>query len=336
MRTLYDLIGARPEDDAERLRSAFRQAAKASHPDLHAGDPDASMRFRRIVAAYDVLRHAEQKATYDRLLQFQREQFQSQSKRIISHLMHSIVSDAIAVVGLAIVLAGGYTLFAYISKVPGEVKVAEDTATAPTRVAAIQPAAQTETSDRGEIRSNLGHFEFADMPILSNAAAPQANSGRALAHGDAGQAWSPAGLSTEIAKINSAFDAPIDQADAGTTGRRDKNYGEPPDQGKARSSSVRISLREKDDAVSKSSLSEFTMSGQKHDLKVPDTPDINTRDMKIPAETKMPGKQRTIAKRQAPNQAPLRQVSLENKETSACSGAQSCSGNVPPLFGVGF
>src|SRR5690349_12793290 len=106
MRTLYDLIGARPEDDAERLRSAFRQAAKASHPDLHAGDPDASMRFRRIVAAYDVLRHAEQKATYDRLLQFQREQFQSQSKRIISHLMHSIVSDAIAVVGLAIVLAG--------------------------------------------------------------------------------------------------------------------------------------------------------------------------------------------------------------------------------------
>ena len=51
MKTLYDLLGARADDDAEGLRNAFRKAAKANHPDLHAGDPDAPIRFRQIVEA---------------------------------------------------------------------------------------------------------------------------------------------------------------------------------------------------------------------------------------------------------------------------------------------
>src|SRR5260370_507979 len=113
MKTLYDLLGARADDDAEGLRNAFRQAAKANHPDLHAGDPDAAMRFRQIVEAYDILRDAQQRATYDRLLKFERERFRRRLKSTASYLVRNIVSDAIAVVGLAIVLGGGYTLFAY-------------------------------------------------------------------------------------------------------------------------------------------------------------------------------------------------------------------------------
>ena len=34
MGTLYDLLGALPSDDAEGLRTAFRKAAKATHPDI--------------------------------------------------------------------------------------------------------------------------------------------------------------------------------------------------------------------------------------------------------------------------------------------------------------
>src|SRR5260370_17066971 len=118
MKTLYDLLGARADDDAEGLRNAFRQAAKANHPDLHAGDPDAAMRFRQIVEAYDILRDAQQRATYDRLLKFERERFRRRLKSTASYLVRNIVSDAIAVVGLATVLGGGYTLFAYISNTP--------------------------------------------------------------------------------------------------------------------------------------------------------------------------------------------------------------------------
>src|SRR5260370_22885441 len=140
MKTLYDLLGARADDDAEGLRNAFRQAAKANHPDLHAGDPDAAMRFRQIVEAYDILRDAQQRATYDRLLKFERERFRRRLKSTVSHLVRNIVSDAIAVVGLAIGLGGGYTLFAYISKKPIEASnIAQVAARGPAKTAAYHP-----------------------------------------------------------------------------------------------------------------------------------------------------------------------------------------------------
>src|SRR5258708_34743129 len=97
MKTLYDLLGAHADDDAEGLRDAFRKAAKAYHPDLHAGDPDAPMRFREIVEAYDILRDADQRAAYDRLLKFERERLRRILKGTASYLVRNIVSDAIAV-----------------------------------------------------------------------------------------------------------------------------------------------------------------------------------------------------------------------------------------------
>src|SRR5919198_933859 len=68
MGTLYDLLGALPNDDAEALRVAFRRAAKATHPDTNPGNPDAALRFRQLVRAHNILSDAEQRATYDQLL----------------------------------------------------------------------------------------------------------------------------------------------------------------------------------------------------------------------------------------------------------------------------
>ena len=51
MNTLYDLLGALPHDDAEGLRTAFRQAVKGAHPGIRPGDPDAALKFRQIVRA---------------------------------------------------------------------------------------------------------------------------------------------------------------------------------------------------------------------------------------------------------------------------------------------
>src|SRR5258707_9993472 len=66
--TLYDLLRVRRGDGAEALQSAFRNAAKANHPDLNPGDPDAPRRFRQITAAYAILRDAEHREAYDGLL----------------------------------------------------------------------------------------------------------------------------------------------------------------------------------------------------------------------------------------------------------------------------
>src|ERR1700730_889523 len=179
MKTLYDLLGARPDDDAEKLQNAFRKAAKANHPDLHAGDPDAPKRFRQIAAAYAILRDAEQRATYDRLLAFRRQQLRSKLKR-------NIVSDAIAVVGLAVVLVGGYTLFARISKTSvaktsvEAVKVVEVAARGPVEIADVQPPARTDTTDRDQPRDQLARVEVPDIAIVLSAIASEVNSGGAL------------------------------------------------------------------------------------------------------------------------------------------------------------
>ena len=62
MKTLYDLLDALPEDDAEGLRAAFRKAAKANHPDNNPGDPDAALRIRRIIRANAILSDERQRA----------------------------------------------------------------------------------------------------------------------------------------------------------------------------------------------------------------------------------------------------------------------------------
>jgi hypothetical protein len=58
MKTLYDILNAHPDDDAERLKVAFRKAAMACHPDLNLHDPEAPVRFIQIVRAKAYPLHA--------------------------------------------------------------------------------------------------------------------------------------------------------------------------------------------------------------------------------------------------------------------------------------
>jgi tetratricopeptide (TPR) repeat protein len=114
MKTLYDLLGALPDDDAEGLRAAFRKAAKANHPDFNPGNPEASERFRRIVRANAILSDGQQRAAYDRLLDIATRQQRPQPKRgSPSSIIRRLASDAIVTAAVSVVLIGGY--FAYIS-----------------------------------------------------------------------------------------------------------------------------------------------------------------------------------------------------------------------------
>jgi curved DNA-binding protein CbpA len=65
MRTLYDLLNVPPDADEEALNNAYRKAAKAHHPDLNAGDPDAAHRFRRIATAIEIPRNTDRRLTTD-------------------------------------------------------------------------------------------------------------------------------------------------------------------------------------------------------------------------------------------------------------------------------
>ena len=248
MKTLYDLLGAHTDDDAETLKKAFREAVKATHPDLHTDDPDALSRFRMIVAANAILRDAERRVTYDRLLQLEDQRLQSVAANAIrgdaeqrraaydrrprfgrrllrSKTTRSIISHA-AVAAVSVALTIGYEHVAPISTtavvavtkvavtkvkdiataiaaatkvkdtatateavkldmVGGPAKV-KDTATAteaveldmaggPAAIAAVQPAARSNTAGQGEPQDKHEDIEVSDRAIEPSAATPPTN-----------------------------------------------------------------------------------------------------------------------------------------------------------------
>jgi hypothetical protein len=53
-------LGLEVDATFDEVRAAWRRLAKANHPDVRPDDPDAAERFRRVQAAWDVLRAAEE------------------------------------------------------------------------------------------------------------------------------------------------------------------------------------------------------------------------------------------------------------------------------------
>jgi DnaJ domain len=65
MKTPYEILGVPRNASDEAIRMAFRRAAKAIHPDINAGDPEAEQQLRQIIAAYEILKTPQQRAMYD-------------------------------------------------------------------------------------------------------------------------------------------------------------------------------------------------------------------------------------------------------------------------------
>ena len=119
MGTLYDLLGALPNDDAEALRVAFRRAAKATHPDTNPDDPDAALRFRQLVRAHDILSDADQRTTYDQLLAVATRPPLPPApppRATVYEKIHRGATNTMAATIIAAVLIGGYTVFSHISE----------------------------------------------------------------------------------------------------------------------------------------------------------------------------------------------------------------------------
>ena len=141
MGTLYDLLGALPDDNAEGLRVAFRRAAKATHPDTNPDNPDAALRFRRLVRAHQILSDAEQRAAYDQLLTIAtRPPAPPPRQAVVYEKIHRGATNTMAATLIAAALIGGYTVFSHVSTTSamseGTAKVADGS---PVEVAAALP-----------------------------------------------------------------------------------------------------------------------------------------------------------------------------------------------------
>jgi len=64
--TPYEVLGVKPDASPDELRKAYRKLAKALHPDLNPGKPEAEARFKTVTAAYDLLSDADKRARFDR------------------------------------------------------------------------------------------------------------------------------------------------------------------------------------------------------------------------------------------------------------------------------
>jgi len=63
--TLYDLLEVSPYASVRVIRAAYRCLAQCSHPDKHAGAPEAMAQQSRINDAYAVLSDPVRRARYD-------------------------------------------------------------------------------------------------------------------------------------------------------------------------------------------------------------------------------------------------------------------------------
>ena len=171
MPTLYELLEALPEDDADGLRRAFRKAAKANHPDNNPDDPDAPQRFRRIVRAHAILQDEAQRATYDASLAKVQRQRAPNSKRKISAL-RSLLPHAISGVVIAFVSIGAFLLIENLSRTriaPAQVQRISVPASALAAAMPTQPSEPTTVGRAGE-RDRPDDVTVADEPRRPDAA----------------------------------------------------------------------------------------------------------------------------------------------------------------------
>lgn len=62
----FAVLGINELATSAEVRSAYRRAARANHPDLHPGDASAADRFKRVQEAYETLSDPARRAAYRR------------------------------------------------------------------------------------------------------------------------------------------------------------------------------------------------------------------------------------------------------------------------------
>ncbi len=66
-RDLYKVLGVDATASADQIGASFKRLAARLHPDRNQGDPTAAVKFKRVNAAYQVLRDPQKRSQYDDL-----------------------------------------------------------------------------------------------------------------------------------------------------------------------------------------------------------------------------------------------------------------------------
>jgi curved DNA-binding protein CbpA len=106
MQTPYDVLGVPRNAGDEAIRAAFCRAAKAYHPDLNSGDQAKEQKLKQVIAAYGVLKDAQQRAAYDQALadyeQYLRSRRRQRIQRFAAAPVAALVSGGVVALGVSL------------------------------------------------------------------------------------------------------------------------------------------------------------------------------------------------------------------------------------------
>lgn len=184
METLYDLLGALPNDDADELRAAFRRAVKRVHPDINSEDLDAGLKFRRIVRANEILGDAEQRAVYDHLLALAHHKQEEQAaKQAAADKVHKVASGVMALAGISVVAVGGYALFVQLSaNTLTPATAATEAVRDPAAIVAAGPAEEGAASVSAAPQETSGRADITTLAIVPAAETAPGREGPPFGH----------------------------------------------------------------------------------------------------------------------------------------------------------
>ena len=182
METLYDLLGALPNDDTDELRAAFRRAAKRVHPDINSEDPDAGLKFHRIVRANEILGDAEQRAAYDHLLALEHQEQEQAAKQAAADKVRKVASGVMVLAGISVV-AVGYALFVQLSaNALTPATATTEAVRVPAAIVATGPAEDGAESVSAAPLETSGRAEITTSAIVPAAVTAPGREGRPLGH----------------------------------------------------------------------------------------------------------------------------------------------------------
>lgn len=342
-KTLYDLLGASPSDDAEGLRDAFRKAVKASHPDLHRDDPFAAVRLSGVLRAYAILRDASERAAYDQALEFEREPPRPKPNRTFLNTVQHIFAEAGTIAVLAVVLGGGYmTVATVLSQFSEDDRLAQVRGSTRIAIVNIPAADATTASPSAPSTEEPGDVEI-PRPVVSPAARVAAvKSSDALEVPSDGLITSaPAAGVVHIVEDSGAATSQVEGKAAATDHVKSTQEVEGSDQDQDSKAapnavpSVRVELSALEEhlTISQSPSPELNVPNQRGHGQAPGSRSSEAKDREIATH----GKRRAAAAIRGPqSHASIKQASLENKGVQPCAESPSCSGKSSPLLGVGF
>ncbi|MDE1991871.1 MAG: DnaJ domain-containing protein [Rhizobiaceae bacterium] len=83
MRDPYKVLGVKKDAGADEIKAAWRNLAKAVHPDHNLGDPTATERFAEIGRAYETLKDPKKRSRYDQVARMAEAKGQSHEQTIM-------------------------------------------------------------------------------------------------------------------------------------------------------------------------------------------------------------------------------------------------------------